>query len=135
VLATIEAGDTATARQLLTRWRLNRPPGTPRWASEFVLAELGEIAARVGAPDPAHLYGQLLRQRGRLAVLGTMLLCTGPVDLTLARLAHRLGRSRPAREHLATAVRQYGHLVGFAHEFDSVRSLLATADRLPVAGG
>ena len=135
VLATIEAGDTATARQLLTRWRLNRPPGTPRWASEFVLAELGEVAARLGAPDPAHLYGQLLRQRGRLAVLGTMLLCTGPVDLTLARLAHRLGRSRPAREHLASAVRQYGHLAGFAHEFDSVRSLLATGDRLPMAGG
>ena len=135
VLATIEAGDPATARQLLNRWQLNRPPGTPRWASDFMLAELGEVAARLGAPDPAHLYGQLQRQSGRLAVLGTMMLCTGPVDLTLARLANRLGRSRPAREHLAAAVRQYGHVAGFAAAFESVRTLLAAGDRLPVAGG
>jgi DNA-binding SARP family transcriptional activator len=134
VLATIEAGDAATARQLLSRWHLNRPTGTPHWAGDFMLAELGEVAARLGAPDPAHLYGQLLHQRGRLAVLGTMMLCTGPVDLTLARLAHRLGRSRSASEHLAAAEWQYGHLPGFAHAFDSVRGLLATADRQPVAG-
>jgi len=133
VLAAIEAGDPATARQLLNRWQLNRPTSTPHWASDFVLAELGEVAARLGAPDPAHLYGQLLRQRGRLAVLGTMMLCTGPVDLTLARLAHRLGRSRPAREHLAAAVREYGHIAGFAHAFESVRTLLAGGYRQPVA--
>jgi hypothetical protein len=134
VLAAIEAGDPDTARQLLNRWQLHRPPHTPHWASEFVLAELGEVAARLGAPDPAHLYGRLLRQRGRLAVLGTMMLCPGPVDLTLARLAHRLGRSRPAREHLAAAVREYGHIAGFAHAFESVRTLLDGGDRRHLTG-
>jgi hypothetical protein len=126
VLAQLEAGDPDAARHLILRWGLERLPAEPAWASEFMAAELGEVAARLGTPDPAHLYEALLAQRGQLAVLGTLMLCTAPVDLTLARLAHRLGRSRPAERHLADAARSYGHVAGFQHAFDSVRALLGS---------
>jgi DNA-binding SARP family transcriptional activator len=124
VLAQLEAGDPDAARHLVNRWGLDRLPADPAWASEFMAVELGEVAARLGTPDPAYLYDALLNQRGRLAVLGTMMLCTAPVDLTLARLAHRLGRSRPAERHHADAARDYGHVAGFRHAFDSVRAVL-----------
>jgi DNA-binding SARP family transcriptional activator len=131
VLALLEAGDPDTARQLVKRWGLERLPDTPAWSSDFMAAELGEVAARLGTPDPAYLYDGLLRQRGQLAVLGTLMLCTGPVDLTLARLAHRLGRSRPARQHLADAVRRYARIPGFRHAFDSVDTLLTAGEVAP----
>ncbi|HWN32449.1 MAG TPA: hypothetical protein VNP03_06880, partial [Pseudonocardia sp.] len=123
VLAQLEAGDPDAARHLVNRWGLDRPPTDPGWACDFMAAELGEVAARLGTPDPAYLYEVLLAQRGRLAVLGTTMLCTAPVDLTLARLAHRLGRSRPAERHQADAARDYGHIAGFQHAFDSLRAL------------
>jgi DNA-binding SARP family transcriptional activator len=131
VLALLEAGDPDTARQLVKRWGLERPPDAPGWSSDFMAAELGEVAARLGSPDPAYLYERLLRQRGMVAVLGTLMLCTGPVDLTLARLAHRLGRSRPAAQHLADAVRRYAHVPGFRHAIDSVATLLTAGEVAP----
>jgi DNA-binding SARP family transcriptional activator len=124
VLALLAAGDPDQARRTIDRWGLERVPEAPVWATDYMLAELGEVSARLGTPDPAHLYNLLLEQRGMLAVLGTMMLCTGPVDLTLARLAHRLGRSRPARQHLADAARRYGYLPGFGNFLESVDALL-----------
>ncbi|HWN32024.1 MAG TPA: BTAD domain-containing putative transcriptional regulator [Pseudonocardia sp.] len=129
VLALIEAGDPAAARQMIARWGLERVPETPSWATDFVTAELGEVAARLGTPDPAYLYDLLLSQRGMLNVLGTTMLCTGPVDLTLARLAHRLGRSKAASQHQDEAVQRYAQVPGFGYAFESVRTLLDGVDQ------
>jgi DNA-binding SARP family transcriptional activator len=124
VLAHLEAGDPDTARRLVSQWGLRGVPEPTDWATDFVAAELGEVAARLGIPDPADLYRRLLPHRGTLSVLGTTMLCTGPVDLTLARLASRLGQQRHARQHLDEAAERYQQLAGFAHAFDAVRAAL-----------
>jgi DNA-binding SARP family transcriptional activator len=113
VLAVARAGDVDLARELVDRWQLDTDPATSSWHTDFTTAERGEVAARLGLPDPARLYELLLPRAGEVSVMGTLMACTGPVDLTLARLADRLDRPDAARRHRADAARRYGDVPGF----------------------
>ena len=134
VLALAESGDHDLALRSLHRWGLAHPPRTSSWFTDFTTVELGEVAARLGSPDPARFHELLSARSGQLGVMGTLQICAGPVDLTLARLAHRLGRVPDARRHLAEAAEAYGRVPGFAHGFASVARLLDRPSGLPPSG-
>jgi DNA-binding SARP family transcriptional activator len=90
VLTLTECGEHADARQRLQRWGLDQRLPRPDWASDFSLAQLGEIAAQLGTPDPATLHTALTPLRERLVVAGTALACWGPTRKILERLEHRM---------------------------------------------
>jgi DNA-binding SARP family transcriptional activator len=102
VLALAESGDPAAARTLLERSPMVLPQD---WSTDFLLCAWGEVAAVLGAPDPAALYRDLLPQAAELAVAGTANACWGSVHGVLGRLAARTGDRAAARAHLTEAVR------------------------------
>jgi hypothetical protein len=102
VLAVAESGDLPAARRLLERSETTLPVD---WSTDFLLCAWGEVAATLGAPDPAALYRDLLPQAAELAVAGTANACWGSVHGVLGRLAVRTGDRAAARRHLAEAVR------------------------------
>jgi DNA-binding NarL/FixJ family response regulator len=58
-----------------------------------------QVAAILGAPDPAWLYDQLAPHVGELAIVGMVTDGGGAIDSLLAGLALRLGRLEEATEH------------------------------------
>ncbi|MHA6785803.1 BTAD domain-containing putative transcriptional regulator [Pseudonocardia saturnea] len=102
VLALAESGDVAAARTLLEHSEVILPVD---WSTDFLLAAWGEVAALLGAPDPAALRRDLLPQAAELVVAGTANACWGSVHGVLGRLAARCGDLAAARAHLAEAVR------------------------------
>jgi DNA-binding SARP family transcriptional activator len=102
VLAIAESGDLPAARRLLERSEMLLPVD---WSTDFLLCAWGEVAATLGAPDPAALYRDLLPQAAELVVAGTANASWGSVHGVLGRLAARCGDLPAARAHLADAVR------------------------------
>ncbi|MEU3100869.1 BTAD domain-containing putative transcriptional regulator [Streptomyces griseoflavus] len=100
VLATAEAGRTDEARELLTRWGTDVADD---WTADFLLPVWGLVAARLGTPDPRHLYDLLAPHADQFVVAGMGTAAWGPVHLVLAALAGRLGRPGLAAEHTAAA--------------------------------
>ena len=92
VLALAECGEPADPRQRLRRWALDQALPRPDWSSDFALAQLGEIAACLGEPDPARLHAALTPFRERQVVAGTALACWGPTQTLLERLERRAAR-------------------------------------------
>jgi len=63
------------------------------------VAYWAQVAAILGAPDPAWLYDQLAPHVGELAIVSMVTDGGGAVDSLLAGLALRLGRLDEAAEH------------------------------------
>ncbi|MBW0088797.1 AAA family ATPase [Pseudonocardia sp. KRD-184] len=102
LLALVEVGETEQARRLLERTQVALPAD---WSTDFLLCAWGEVAAALGAPDPARLYRDLLPQAPELVVAGTANATWGSVHGVLGRLAAGTGDLPAARAHLAEAVR------------------------------
>jgi len=83
------------------------PFDQPRYESLNVvrfmaLAAVADLTARFGTATQARpIYEMMLRYTGLMVVCMTA--CFGPVDLYLARLAHRIGDLEAARHHIAAA--------------------------------
>jgi DNA-binding SARP family transcriptional activator/DNA-binding CsgD family transcriptional regulator len=91
-----QRGDTERARQIAARW-FAPPPWSWTWMQP--IAYWAQVAAIVGVPDPAWLYGQLAPHAGELALGGVAGDCGGAVDSLLAGLALRLGQLDQAAKH------------------------------------
>ncbi|MBW0117853.1 AfsR/SARP family transcriptional regulator [Pseudonocardia abyssalis] len=102
LLALVELGDADGARRLLARTEVDIPVD---WSTDFLRCAWGEVAAALGAPDPARLYRELLPQSAELVVAGTANAAWGSVHGVLGRLAARTGDVAAARTHLTEAVR------------------------------
>ncbi|WP_170201316.1 AfsR/SARP family transcriptional regulator [Actinocorallia herbida] len=100
VLAALDAGDEATARALVTRWgAVIRPV----WTQCYLTAVWGEVAARLGTPDPGELYRRLLPHGDELIIAGIGITARGSVHRVLAELAAAMGEPRTARAHAERA--------------------------------
>ncbi|MFG6199955.1 BTAD domain-containing putative transcriptional regulator [Nonomuraea sp. JJY05] len=100
VLAALDAGDRALARELVARW------GTEirhDWSTEFLTVVWGYVAARLGVPEPADLYARLAPYSGRLVVSGMGAAGWGSMHLVLAELARTMGEVEQARVHARQA--------------------------------
>lgn len=105
LLALVEAGEEAQARRLMAHTAVTVPLD---WSTDFLRCAWGEVAAALGAPDPAVVYRELAGQAGELVVAGTANVCWGSVHGVLGRLALRTGDTAAARTHLEQAVRVDG---------------------------
>uniref|UniRef100_UPI00082FCCCF ATP-binding protein n=1 Tax=Actinomadura kijaniata TaxID=46161 RepID=UPI00082FCCCF len=101
VLAAVEAGRADLARDLVERWGHHVPRD---WTADFLTPVWGLVAARLGTPDPAVLYEELLPHADLFVVSGMGSACWGSTHLVLAELAARLGRPDRAREHARAAL-------------------------------
>ncbi|MCT9932951.1 AAA family ATPase [Planotetraspora sp. A-T 1434] len=111
VLAALDAGDPALARDLVERW------GTEireDWTAEFLAVIWGHVAARLGVPDPTAMYGRLLPYAGRLVVSGMGGAAWGSTHLVLAELAEAMGDHHVARDHARQAHETHTRL-GLGH--------------------
>lgn len=100
VLAAAETGRTDEARELLARWGTDVADD---WTADFLLPVWGLVAARLGTPDPQHLYDLLAPHADQFVVAGMGTAAWGPTHLVLADLAGRLGRPDLAAHHTAAA--------------------------------
>ncbi|MEV0387022.1 BTAD domain-containing putative transcriptional regulator [Nonomuraea sp. NPDC050643] len=100
VLAAVEAGRPALARELVGRWGTDVPDD---WVADFLIPVWGLVAARLGTPDPRDLYARLLPYADQLVVAGMGTACWGSTHLVLAELAGRLGDEDAARAHTRAA--------------------------------
>lgn len=120
ILAALDLGQEERARAMLRRWgaeiRLD-------WAADFVLPMWGQVAARLGTPDPGELYERLLPQADLLTVVGTGSSAWSCGHHVLAELAFRLGRTDLAREHARAAVARHEEL-GLTSWAEQSRALL-----------
>ncbi|WP_189241490.1 BTAD domain-containing putative transcriptional regulator [Planobispora rosea] len=126
VLAALDCGEAGLAGELIAEW------GTgirDDWTADLLLVVWGQVAARLGTPDPQEMYGRLLPYADRLVVSGMGISGWGSHHLVLAELAARLGRTGQAAEHARRAVRAHRRL-GLAHWEKRALDLLAslTAD-------
>lgn len=81
----------------------------PPAAAEFLIAgvDAAEVCAWLGDRETAKgLYDTLLPYAGQHAIGHAIAPYEGPVDLALGRLAHAIGHTSGAREHLASAIAQ-----------------------------
>ncbi len=124
LLALHELSETGAARRLLARTTVELPVD---WSTDFLLCAWGEVAAALGAPDPATLYRDLLPQAAELVVAGTANVCWGSVHGVLGRLAARCGDVAAARAHLAEAIR-IDDALGAGHWAQRARTSLARLD-------
>ncbi|XRQ10805.1 BTAD domain-containing putative transcriptional regulator [Actinomadura welshii] len=96
VLAAVEAGRPALARDLLGRWGVEMPDD---WVGDFLLPVWGLVAARLGTPDPRDLYRRLIPYADTFVVAGMGTACWGSTRFVLAELAGRLGDGAAASAH------------------------------------
>ncbi|MEV4508483.1 BTAD domain-containing putative transcriptional regulator [Dactylosporangium sp. NPDC049525] len=124
VLAACESGDEDLARRLIDRW------GTGRdmlWCWSFVAFQWALVAARLGTPDPAQLYEEILPFADHWSTVGTGCASWGSMRYALAALAQRLGRLDDAGTHATLALEAHRRL-GAAHlEAASVAQVTALA--------
>ncbi|MEV0129830.1 AAA family ATPase, partial [Dactylosporangium sp. NPDC050688] len=124
VLAACESGDEDLARRLVEQW------GTDRemlWCWSFVAFQWALVAARLGTPDPAELYEEILPFADQWSTVGTGCASWGSMRYALAALAGRLGRVEDAAAHAELALRAH-RSAGAAHlEAASVAQVTALA--------
>ena len=101
VLAAVEAGRPALARELIDRWGTAVPDD---WIADFLIPVWGLVAARLGTPAPRDLYDRLLPYADQFVVAGMGTACWGSTRLVLAELARRLDDPDAAREHFGAAL-------------------------------
>ncbi|MER7505957.1 BTAD domain-containing putative transcriptional regulator [Nonomuraea pusilla] len=100
VLAALDTGDTALARDLVSRWGAEIRED---WASDLVVPVWGYVSAQLGTPDPAALYARLAPYASRLVVGGMGAAGWGSTHLVLAELARATGDLDAARAHAVEA--------------------------------
>ncbi|MFC5818772.1 AfsR/SARP family transcriptional regulator [Nonomuraea harbinensis] len=128
ILAALENGREALARELLARWG-----GTLRedWSADFLWPVWGLVAARLGTPSPGDLYARLLPIADQLVVMGSGSAVFGSVRDALAQLALRLGRTEEAAEHARAAIAAHQRLglpYWEQHSHDQWQSAIERAD-------
>lgn len=100
ILALAETGRTDQARELIARWGTDVADD---WTADFLLPIWGLVAARLGTPDPQHLYNQLAPHADQFIVAGVSTAAWGSTHTVLAQLAARLGRDDLAHHHTHAA--------------------------------
>nr|WP_246401981.1 AfsR/SARP family transcriptional regulator [Jiangella mangrovi] len=121
ILAAVDLGDDNQARRLVRRWgsRIAKD-----WTADFLIPVWGLVAARLGEPDPKHLYLTLLGTPDLLVIGGMGSSGLGSTRHVLADLAQRLGRPDDARRHARAGLETH-HRLGLAHWEEHSRRQLA----------
>ncbi|WP_214102664.1 BTAD domain-containing putative transcriptional regulator [Acrocarpospora catenulata] len=107
ILAALESGDPALARELVARWGVEIPRD---WTWQFVAWQWGLIAARLGQPDPEAMLGVLLPVAGQIATLGTGCVSWGSIHEAVAELYAATGDLTRARDHATAAAATHRRL-------------------------
>ncbi|WP_248963970.1 BTAD domain-containing putative transcriptional regulator [Sphaerisporangium perillae] len=100
VLATVEVGDLALARELVGRWG---SAVHDDWSADFLTVVWGHVGARLGLPDPAEVYDKIAPYADGLVVCGSGIACWGSTHMVLAELADAMGDRALARQHAERA--------------------------------